>query len=382
MSVDIKDLVKARVHFGHRTTKWNPRMAPYIWGHKNNIHLINVAKTAVLLERAAKFLESIAAQGKSILWIGTKKPAQDKIIEIAKQFDSPYVVHRWIGGSLTNFPQVKKSVTKMMHYEDILKKADRDRYTKKELNRFQKIAEKLQQNIGGIRTLKLPVGAVVVVDVNKEQAAIKEAMREKVPVVALIDTNADPTGLDYIVPCNDDAVSSISLIADYLAQAVARGVQKAASEKAKAKEQEIKKQQEVVKAAKDSAKASASAKAPREAKKEAPKPKTTEKAAAKPAPKKEPVKAKAEKKAPSSVKTTADREPKVAEAKKEAPKAKAAAKTTEKATPKKEAAKEVKAKTVAPKKAAPVKVKKPVAKKTSVSAKATADKAAKTKSKK
>lgn len=250
MSIDIKDLVKARVHFGHRTTKWNPRMAPFIWGTKNNIHLINVSKTATLLENAAQFLESVASEGKTILWVGTKKPAQAKITEVAQKLESPYVVHRWIGGSLTNFGQVKKSVTKMLHYEDILEKADRERYTKKELNRFAKIATKLQNNIGGIRTLRLPVGALVVVDVMKEKAAIKEALNEGVPVVALIDTNGDPSGIQYVVPCNDDAVSSIAVVTDYLAQAVSRGAQKAAQDRAKAKEAEALKKQEAIKAAK------------------------------------------------------------------------------------------------------------------------------------
>lgn len=255
MSIDIRELVKARVHFGHRTTKWNPRMAPYIWGDKNNIHLINVAKTATLLDQAAQFLETIASEGKTILWVGTKKPAQAKIAEIATKLEAPFVVHRWIGGILTNFGQVKKSVTKMLHYEDILEKADRERYTKKELNRFAKIATKLQNNIGGIRTLKLPVGAIVVVDVTKEKAAIKEALHEGVPVIALIDTNGDPAGIEYVIPCNDDAVSSITIITDYLGQAAARGAQRAAQERAKAREAEALKKQEAVKAAKAQAQA-------------------------------------------------------------------------------------------------------------------------------
>ncbi|MGE0010517.1 MAG: 30S ribosomal protein S2 [Candidatus Babeliales bacterium] len=255
MSIDIKDLVKARVHFGHRTTKWNPRMAPFIWGTKNNIHLINVSKTAVLLEQAAQFLEKVAGEGKTILWVGTKKPAQAKIAEVAQKLESPYVVHRWIGGSLTNFPQVKKSVTKMLHYEDILEKADRERYTKKELNRFSKIASKLQNNIGGIRALRLPVGALVVVDVMKEKAAIKEALNEGVPVVALIDTNGDPSGIQFVVPCNDDAVSSINIVTDYLADAAGRGVQKASQERAKAREAEALKKQEAAKLAKSQAQA-------------------------------------------------------------------------------------------------------------------------------
>lgn len=332
MSIDIKDLVKARVHFGHRTTKWNPRMAPFIWGTKNNIHLINVSKTAVLLERAAQFLEQVASEGKTILWVGTKKPAQAKITEVAKSLESPYVVHRWIGGSLTNFPQVKKSVTKMLHYEDILEKADRDRYTKKELNRFSKIANKLQNNIGGIRTLKLPIGALVVVDVTKEKAAIKEALNEGVPVVALIDTNGDPVGIQYLVPCNDDAVSSINVVTDYLAQAAARGAQKAAQERAKAREVEAAKKAEVAKAAKAQAQA-----APVEAKEASAKADVKVKPAeVKAAPKKE--------KEAVAEATDAAEQPKQAETKTAAPKKVAPKKATSTAKTAKPAAKTAKVK--------------------------------------
>lgn len=222
----LKSLVKAGVHFGHRTSVWCPRMAPYIWGHKNNVHLIDVSKTAYQLDKAAKFIESVVGEGKSILWVGTKKAAQDSIKSCAKRLSMPYVSHRWIGGTLSNHSQVKKSVTKLLHYEDVLSKdVGSTFYTKKELNRFRKSIERLEKNIGGIVNLKWPLGAVVLVDINKETSALREAAATRVPVIALVDTNCDPSFVNYVIPGNDDAPRSIKLILDYLEQAAARGVE-------------------------------------------------------------------------------------------------------------------------------------------------------------
>ncbi len=233
--IDFKQLVKAGVHFGHRTSVWCPRMAPYIWGHKNNVHLIDVSKTAFQLEKAAQFLEGVASEGKSVLWIGTKKAAQDPIRLAAERLNLPYVNHRWIGGTLSNFPQVKKSVTKLLHYEDVLVKDNSGSfYTKKELNRFKKAVERLKKNIGGIVNLRWPLGAVVIVDVNKEASALREAAAMKIPVVALVDTNSDPSLVNYVIPGNDDAPRSIKLIVDYLEEAARRG-----QEAAKVKKDEI-----------------------------------------------------------------------------------------------------------------------------------------------
>lgn len=222
----LQDLIKARVHFGHRKSRWHPKMLPYIWGEKNDVHLIDIAKTSVLLERAARFLESIAADGKQILWVGTKKAAQNCISDTARELNDPCVTHRWIGGTLTNYSQVKKSVTKFLHLQDIIAKADQFNYTKKELNKFQKNVGRLDSNVGGISTMHWPVGALVVVDIQKEHAAVREALRSGVPVVALVDTNVDPTGIDYIIPANDDAASSITFIVNYLKEAVAEGQKK------------------------------------------------------------------------------------------------------------------------------------------------------------
>lgn len=227
--IDLKQLIKAGVHFGHQTWRWCPKMKPYIWGAKNGIHLIDVAKTAHQIEKAAKFLEGIAATGRPILWVGTKSAAQKIILDIATQLKSPAVTHRWIGGTLTNYGQVKKSVTKLLHYEDVLTKADEYMYTKKELGLFQKMVVRHQKNVGGIRTLTWPVGAIVVVDVKKEFTAIREAASAGVPVVALVDTNSDPSFIDYVIPANDDIPRSIETVLKPLVEAVARGQATAAA---------------------------------------------------------------------------------------------------------------------------------------------------------
>jgi small subunit ribosomal protein S2 len=229
--IDFRDLVKAGVHFGHQSSRWCPRMAPYIWGQKNRVHLINVAKTAYQLEKAAKFLEGIVAEGKTVMWIGTKKPAQTIVKEAACSLSMPYVTHRWIGGTLTNNSQVKKSVTKFLHLKDVIEKSDRNHYTKKEFNVFQKNVDRLEKNIGGIVKLNWPVGAVVAVDVRKEASAIKEAICMGIPVVGLIDTNSDPLGINYVIPGNDDSPKSIKILIDYLVEAAQRGVESAKNKK-------------------------------------------------------------------------------------------------------------------------------------------------------
>ncbi|MBN1549429.1 30S ribosomal protein S2 [Candidatus Babeliales bacterium] len=224
--IDFKKLAKAGVHFGHQTSRWSPKMAPYIWGHRSGIHLIDISKTAQQLEQAANFLESIAAEGKQILWVGTKKAAQDAIFAAGESVSMPTVIHRWIGGTLTNYSQVKKSITRLLHLEDILDKSVEFSYKKKELNTFNKMAQRLEHSIGGIRKLRWPVGAIVVVDVRKEQTALREAAVMGIPVVALVDTNADPSMVDYVIPGNDDSPKSVRLITDYLAEAVRRGLEK------------------------------------------------------------------------------------------------------------------------------------------------------------
>lgn len=245
--IDFRKLVQAGVHFGHQKSRWSPKMAPYIWGFKNNIHLIDVSKTANQMQKSAAFLRDVVADGKTILWIGTKKPAQKVIFESAQLLQMPYVNHRWIGGTLSNFSQVKKSITKLLHLEDVIARAQKfSHYTKKELNTFQKLVDRLEKNIGGIRKLTWPIGAIVVVDVYKEQAAVKEASRMGIPVIALVDTNSDPSLVNYVIPANDDAPRSIALIINYLAEAVQEG-----AELFKARQEEAKQEAEKKKAAKE-----------------------------------------------------------------------------------------------------------------------------------
>jgi small subunit ribosomal protein S2 len=207
-------------------------MAPYIWGQRSGIYLIDVSKTANQIEKAAQFLQSIAAQGKQILWVGTKKPAQGVVGKVGQSLKMPYVTYRWIGGTLTNNSQVRKSITRLLHFEDILKKSAEFSYTKKELGTFNKIAGRLDKNVGGIRTLRWPVGAVVLVDVRKEQTALREATAMGIPVVALVDTNGDPSLVSYVIPANDDSPKSVELIIDYLGQAAQQGLTAAAQHKA------------------------------------------------------------------------------------------------------------------------------------------------------
>ncbi len=230
--IDLRLLITNGVQFGHQTSRWCPKMAPYIWGYKNGIHLIDVSKTAQQLEIAAKFLEGIAAQGRTILFVGTKKAAQESVKKVAQELKLPFVVHRWVGGTFTNYRQVRKAIANMIDSEEVLKKSDTLNYTKKELNLLKKRTSRLENIVGGIRQLSWPVGAVVVVDVKKESVAISEAKASGIPVVALVDTNCDPSFIDYVIPANDDAPRSIAVLLEYIEQAVARG-QKACAERPK-----------------------------------------------------------------------------------------------------------------------------------------------------
>jgi small subunit ribosomal protein S2 len=220
--IDLKKLVEAGVHFGHHSSKWHPKMKPYIWGTRNKVHLINVAKTAFLLDRAEKFLESATAEGKQILWVGTKKTAQPLVRAMAEKFEMPFVYHRWIGGTLSNFDQVRKAITRLLHFRDIVAKSSA-RGTKKEYSVMLKEIERLEKNIGGISAMHGLPAAIVVVDAKKERAVIKEANNVGIPVICLVDTNTDPSGVSYLIPANDDSPKSIEVIFEQLALGIARG---------------------------------------------------------------------------------------------------------------------------------------------------------------
>lgn len=227
--VDFSQLIKAGLHFGHQTSRWCPKMAPYIWGQRGGVHLLDISKIAYSLEKAATFLESVAAEGKTVLWVGTKRPAKELIVNTAKALNMPFVDHRWVGGTITNFYQVKKAVTKYLHYQDVIAKASAadavHHYTKKELGGFQKTSDRMEKTVGGLKELRMPLGALVVIDVRKEITAIQEANAAGIPVVALVDTNGDPEGVDFVIPGNDDSPNGIQLVLEYLAARVAKGAQ-------------------------------------------------------------------------------------------------------------------------------------------------------------
>jgi small subunit ribosomal protein S2 len=226
-----KKLIEAGVHFGHQASRWSPKMHPYIWGTKNKIHLIDVSQTANQLERSAAFLKDVAKSGRQILWVGTKKSAQGVIRELAQRLDMPYVDHRWVGGTLSNFSQVKKSVTRLLYDEEIIAKAEKyPFYTKKEFNVIKKRIDRARKVVGGITNFKWPAGAIVLVDVSKEESALKEASVMGIPVVGLVDTNSDPSRVDFVIPSNDDSEKSIRCILEYLVSAVEQGIIEARDE--------------------------------------------------------------------------------------------------------------------------------------------------------
>ncbi|MBP9765004.1 30S ribosomal protein S2 [Candidatus Babeliales bacterium] len=223
--IDFRQLIDVGLHFGHQKSRWCPKMEPYIWGHRGGIHLIDISKTAKALQKASTFLEAVVARGETVLWVGTKKPAKDAIVQVGQATNMPYVDYRWVGGTITNYAQVKKAVTKLLHYDDIVAKSlnENSQYTKKEVVRIQKLAERLQRTFGGLKTLSMPIGAVVVIDVRKEQTALLEAIAAHIPVVALVDTNTDPSGISYVIPGNDDSVKGIAFVLDFLKEGVLRG---------------------------------------------------------------------------------------------------------------------------------------------------------------
>lgn len=236
--IDLREMLKAGVHFGHKTSRWCPKMRPFIWGARNKVHLIDVSKTAILLEKAGKFIKEVAADGGTFLWIGTKKPAQGFIQDIATSLQMPFVINRWVGGTLSNYDQVKKAITRLLHLRDVVKKAS-THYKKKEIVMINKEIARLEKNVGGIIDLEYPPAALIVVDAKKEQAAVKEAARLHIPIIALVDTNTDPEGISIIIPSNDDSPRAIGFILDYLAIQAKEGKKLFEDKKAKARLEQI-----------------------------------------------------------------------------------------------------------------------------------------------
>ncbi len=219
----IKQLLEAGVHFGHQTKRWNPKMKPFIFGEKSGIYIIDLEKTQKFLNDARVFLSETAAQGKSILFVGTKKQAQEVIEEEAKRCGAFFINHRWLGGLLTNFQTIKKSIKRYKEIDQMEKDGIFNSLTKKEIASLNKEREKLIKNLSGVIDMDRLPSAVFIIDSKKEETAVLEAKRLNIPVVALIDTNCDPELIDYPVPGNDDAIKSIKLITSFMAESVIDG---------------------------------------------------------------------------------------------------------------------------------------------------------------
>jgi len=221
--VSLRDLLEAGVHFGHQTRRWNPKMRPFIYGEKNGIHIIDIQLTAKALVDAARFVNSVAANGRPVLFVGTKRAAQKIVAEEAERSGQFFVNHRWLGGTLTNYQTVKNSIDRLLALEKASEEGRFDMLTKKEALELSREMEKMQRTLGGIKNMKGLPGAVFVIDPKKEHIAVKEANKLGIPVVALCDTNCDPSGISHVIPGNDDALKSIRLFTAALAEAAIEG---------------------------------------------------------------------------------------------------------------------------------------------------------------
>lgn len=234
--LDIQQLLQAGAHFGHQTEKWNPKMSKYVYGEKNGVYIIDLAQTIPMAKRAYDFLKKTASSGKSVLFVGCKRQARNVMKDTAESCGAFHVTYRWLGGMLTNYKTIALSIDKLRKVEKMKENGDFSLLTKKEQSKINKEVEKLERNLGGIKNMRRVPGAVFVVDPNNEHIAVEEARHLGIPVIAITDTNCDPSGIDYVVPGNDDAIKSITLFAKYFAQAVADGSSKVKKETATAEE--------------------------------------------------------------------------------------------------------------------------------------------------
>ena len=220
----VKELVQAGVHFGHLTRKWNPNMSPYIYMERNGIHIINLYKTVAKLDEASQALKKIAASGRKILFVATKKQAKDIVSESSTKINMPYITERWPGGMLTNFVTIRKAVKKMTSIDRMKQDGTFNSLSKKEKLQISRLRDKLEKNLGSISNMTRLPGAIFIVDILREKIAVKEAQKLNIPIFAMVDTNCDPRGIDYVIPANDDASKSISKILDHISSAVLEGL--------------------------------------------------------------------------------------------------------------------------------------------------------------
>src|ERR1022692_122118 len=223
-NITMKELLEAGVHFGHQTKRWNPRMKEYIFGERNGIYIIDLQKTLKMFKEASKFVQDLAAEGRIILFVGTKRQAQDAIAEEAQRCSMYYVNQRWLGGLLTNWITVQKSVKRLKELDEMATDGRYDLLPKKEVIKLERERKHLQANLAGIKNMTRLPDAIFVIDSNKEQIAVREARKLGIPVVAVVDTNCDPSEVDYVIPGNDDALRAIRLFTSKISESIAEGV--------------------------------------------------------------------------------------------------------------------------------------------------------------
>lgn len=223
VSITMKELLEAGVHFGHQTKRWNPKMKEYIFGQRNGIYIIDLQKTIRIFKEALKFIKSVAEGGKQVLLVGTKKQAQDIIKDLSTKCESCYVNQRWLGGLLTNFDVIRGSVEKLIELEEMKENGRWGLLSKKEQSKLEKVFRKLSKNLGGIKNMMELPGALFVIDSTKEEIAIHEAQKLNIPIVAVVDTNGDPEDIDHPIPGNDDAVRAIELFTTKVSEAIIEG---------------------------------------------------------------------------------------------------------------------------------------------------------------
>lgn len=224
VDVDIKKLLEAGAHFGHKTSRWHPKMAPFIHSKRNGSHIIDLAKTVDGLNDALAFLSQTASEGKQVLFVGTKRQAQDIVKATAEELKMPFVTERWLGGMLTNWPTINGRVKHLKDLEAKMESGElASKYNKLEVQRFQEEIDEMNRIYGGIKNMQQRVGAVFIIDIVNDVNALAEARKLGLKTVALVDTNADPSLVDYAIPCNDDAIKTIQLVLDYVKQAVEAG---------------------------------------------------------------------------------------------------------------------------------------------------------------
>ena len=232
MRTNFDQLLEAGAHFGHLKRKWNPAMAPYIYMERNGIHIIDLNKTAIKVEEAAEALKNLARSGRKILFVGTKKQAQEVVAARAQEVQMPYITERWAGGMLTNFPTIRKAVKKMSQIDKMATDGTMDNMSKREKLQISRQREKLEKNLGSIADMTRLPSAVFVVDVIKEKIAVAEANRLGIPVFAIVDTNSNPNNIDFVIPANDDATKAIDVILGAVCEAIKEGLEERKVEKA------------------------------------------------------------------------------------------------------------------------------------------------------